>query len=190
MNRTISVLLLAGLFGLGGCDRDMNDLESYVAEVTSRQSNDIEPAPEINPYVGFTYDPAGRRDPFQPPAGLAAATTDKKAPEVSNKPRTIGDLEATDEVPDRDRQRGPLESMPLDSLRIVGIVQWNERPWVLVRSSEPYVHRLTVGDFMGQNYGKITSITNNEIKLRELLPDGFGAWRIRRANILVNQEKR
>ncbi len=191
MIRQLLVLSAAMAMALlfSGCEGDMTDLESYVAEVTSRQSSDIEPPPEINPYIGFDYEASGRRDPFTPPTGVAARETTKAEPVVENKPKTINQLELTDERPDPDRKPGDLESMPLDAIRIVGIVQWEGKPWALVRSSEPYVYRVTVGDYLGQNYGKITDISQRGVQLRELIRDGFGAWRLRRATILANSEK-
>lgn len=183
------LMVLAGFTLLAGCSNDMSDLENYVAEVTARQSSDIDPPPEITPYVGFDYEQAGRRDPFQPPRGVAAREVAKADEKVPNKPRNINELELTDERPIKGREPGALESMPLDSIRIVGIVEWEKRPWALVRSSEPYVYRVGVGDYLGQNYGKITSISASGVELRELVRDGFGAWRLRRATILANTEK-
>ena len=174
---------------LFGCDRNMTDLESYVAEVTARQSSDIEPAPKINPYIGFDYDASGRRDPFTPPTGIASREVTRNEPKVDNKPRAINELELTDDRPDEDRERGDLEYMPLDAIRIVGIVQWEGKPWAMVRSSEPYVYRVTVGDYLGQNYGKIIDISPRGVQLRELIRDGFGAWRLRVATIVANTEK-
>jgi type IV pilus assembly protein PilP len=45
-----------------------------------------------------------------------------------------------------------------------------------------------VGDYLGQNYGKITRITETEISLREIVQDAAGEW-IERPGSLQLQER-
>jgi type IV pilus assembly protein PilP len=45
------------------------------------------------------------------------------------------------------------------------------------------VHRVTVGNHMGQNYGRIVAITDSEIQLVEIIPDGLGGYLERPAAI-------
>ena len=50
---------------LSGCvNKDMSDLQDFVAEVKSRPAAGIEPIPEIKQVVGFVYSAKSRRDPF------------------------------------------------------------------------------------------------------------------------------
>jgi type IV pilus assembly protein PilP len=40
---------------------------------------------------------------------------------------------------------------------------------------------------MGQNYGQIVAITPSEVRLQELVPDGFGGWVQRDATLALSQ---
>ena len=152
---------------LAGCGAGMSDLEDYAEEVKSRKSADIEPIPQIIPYTPFLYDPAGRRDPF-----LALNYAPKE---------TI----ASTVTPDLNRNREPLEEFPLDSLRMMGTIEMHGTRFALVRGGDGIIHRVTVGNYMGQNYGKIVSISEAEVQLVELIPDGFSGYMEQPASIAL-----
>ena len=61
----IPALALMGLV-LVSCQRNDNlqDLESFVAEVKSRPGEEVEPVPEFVPYEGFVYSAASLRSAF------------------------------------------------------------------------------------------------------------------------------
>ena len=164
--RALAVVLALLLAGCGG---GMRDLEEYAEEVKSRKSTDIEPIPQIIPYSPFLYDPAGRRDPFvalnlAPPAESATATV----------------------APDLNRNREPLEEFPLDSLRMMGTIEMRGTRYALVRGGDGIIHRVTVGNYMGQNYGKIVAINEAEVQLVELIPDGFSGYMEQPASIALS----
>ena len=48
-------------------------------------------------------------------------------------------------------------------------------------------YQVRVGSYIGQNYGRITKITENSIQLREIVQDGVGEW-IERDAVLELQE--
>jgi type IV pilus assembly protein PilP len=167
-----------GLIGLAllaaGCSQDMGDLEDYALEVKSRTSKNIEPIPQPKPYEPFTYEPGERRDPFLPilqsrDAALAAAGG-------------AGSIR-----PDVDRPKEPLEEFPLDALRMVGTITMQQRAYALIRAPDAVVHRVSVGDHLGQNYGKITGISETEVVLMEIIPDGLGGYIQRPASVALTQ---
>ena len=80
-----------------------------------------------------------------------------------------------------------LESYPLDSMAMVGSLQQGGKTHGLV-NVEGRLHDVKVGDWMGQNYGQITSITDSQITLRETVQDPTGEW-IERTSTLQIQEK-
>ena len=145
---------------LAACGRDMSDLESYVQEVKARTSSDIEPIPEIHAFTPFLYEPGDRRDPFVP---LEFAL--KGPAMVSSGIR-----------PDTSRNSEPLEAFPLDALSMVGTLQAQGTMFALIRGGDGIVHRVTLGNYMGRNYGKITGISEQEVQLVEIVPDGFGGY--------------
>ena len=168
-------MLVLGLALLGSaCAQDMDDLEQYALEVKSRTSKNIDPIPQPKPYEPFTYEPGERRDPFLPilqsrESALAAA----------------GGAGAV--RPDLNRPKEPLEEFPLDALRMVGTITMQQRAFALIRAPDAVVHRVSVGDHLGQNYGKITGISETEVVLMEIIPDGLGGWIQRPASVALTQ---
>lgn len=165
---------------LAGCGRDMSDLEQYAMEVKSRTSRNIEPIPQIKTFEPFVYEskaPDGteRRDPFLP---LLAS----RDPAVAAGGGAAGGIK-----PDFDRPKEPLEEFPLDALRMVGTITMQQRAYALVRAPDAVVHRVSVGDHLGQNFGKITAISETEIVLMEIIQDGFGGWIQRPATVALVQ---
>jgi type IV pilus assembly protein PilP len=85
------------------------------------------------------------------------------------------------------RRKEALEAYPLDSMSMVGSVVKQGRQHALLRVDN-LLYQVKVGDYLGQNYGKITRITETEIALREIVQDAAGEW-IERPGSLQLQEK-
>ncbi|SFF23603.1 type IV pilus assembly protein PilP [Fontimonas thermophila] len=167
MNRIAAPLWLGLSLLLPACSSDMSDLEQYAAEVKSRKSTAIEPIPQIKQYEAFVYEAGNRRDPFT---------------EVVAESRT-----ASGPRPDLHRNKEPLEEFPLDALRMTGTIRTKSGVFALVLAPDGIVHRVTVKNYMGQNYGQIVSISESEIRLQELVPDGFGGWTQREATLILTE---
>lgn len=154
------LLLAIAALGLAACGSDMDNLDSYINSVKARPGGRIEPLPEITPYEVFTYvaDAEGLRSPFVPDTPQAAGPA------------------AGGASPDPDRPAEFLESFPLDTLRMVGTLDINETVYGLVQTSDGLIHRVVPGNYMGQNDGRITQITESEIVLVEIISDGIGGY--------------
>jgi type IV pilus assembly protein PilP len=85
------------------------------------------------------------------------------------------------------RRKEPLEAYPLDSMSMVGSVAKQAQPFALLRVDN-LLYQVKLGDYVGQNYGRITKITETQIVLREIVQDAAGEW-IERASTLQLQEK-
>jgi len=85
------------------------------------------------------------------------------------------------------RRREPLEAYPLDALMMVGSVQRGGAPSALLRA-DSLLYQVKVGDYIGQNYGRVTRITETEIVLREIVQDTVGEW-VERTSTLTLQER-
>jgi type IV pilus assembly protein PilP len=145
---------------LVGCaNKDMGDLQDFVEEVKARPPSGIEPIPEVKQVVGFVYAAKNRRDPFTPQVDEEAAT------------ETVLDDGLR---PDPNRRKEELESFALDSLRMVGTLEQDEQTWGLVKTNQGTIHRVSAGNYMGQNHGRITRISEEKIELIELVPTGSG----------------
>lgn len=153
-------LVLVMALGVAACGGDHDDLDQYINEVKARPGGRIEPLPEITPYEVFTYiaDAQGMRSPFVPdtPQATGAAAGGTR--------------------PDPDRSREYLESFPLDTLGMVGTLYIGETMYGLVQTADGLIHRVVPGNYMGQNDGRITNITESEIALVEIISDGIGGY--------------
>lgn len=149
---------------LSGCAPEMDDLETYIGEVKQRPARKLDPIPEIAPYVPVPYVAAELRDPFVP---NEIFNPEESQPVAGNKggPRPVAG-----------REKEPLEAFPLDSLRMVGTLQIAGTPYALVRSSEPFIYRVRVGDYLGQNHGQVLNVSATGMVLKELFADGAGRW--------------
>jgi type IV pilus assembly protein PilP len=87
--------------------------------------------------------------------------------------------------PDPNRVREPLEQFPLDTLRMVGSLANRNMSFALVQTNDGLVHRVRVGEHMGQNYGRIVAISDSEIQLVEIIADGLGGYLERPAAIAL-----
>ena len=166
--------LLGSALLLSACGQDMSDLEPYIAEVKARKSRAIEPIPQVKQYEAFTYEARGRRDPF---IKLEPERSD------SNQVAAVGNGIR----PDFNRNREPLEEFPLDSLRMVGTIVLQGTTYSLIKAPDSVIHRVVIGDHMGQNYGRIIGINETEVALVEIIPDGFGGWMERPAALALTE---
>ena len=155
-NGLVLVLATVGLSACGG----MDDLDQYINEIKARPGGRIDPLPEITLYEVFTYvaDAQGLRSPFVP-----------------DMPQATGSG-AGGARPDPDRSREYLESFPLDTLGMVGTLYIGETMYGLVQTADGLIHRVVPGNYMGQNDGRITDISESDITLVEIISDGIGGY--------------
>ncbi|MEL7022460.1 MAG: pilus assembly protein PilP [Pseudomonadota bacterium] len=154
------LVVIASAFA-AGCGGSMTDLEQYIDDVKSKPGQRPEPLPEIKPYVTFTYiaDTEELRSPFEP-----------DVPNVQSGGAVAGVR------PDSNRSREFLEEFPLDSFDMVGTLSISGNDYGLLQGQDGLVHRVLPGNYVGQNDGRITSITESEIKLTEIVSNGIGGY--------------
>ena len=161
---TLAVAAALALLGLAGCGGDgQDDLRRYVQKVEARKGGRIEPIPKPKEYVTFRYQASALRDPFEPPAKEEVATA-----------RANQGLQ-----PDLDRPRDVLEQFPLDSLRMMGTIAKDGELWALIKASDGTLYRARKGEHIGQDNGEIIAISETEVKIKEIVPDGLGGWTLR-----------
>ena len=166
-----ALILGVAMVGLTACGGDMDDLDQYINEVKARPGGRIDPLPEVKPYEGFTYvaDAEGVRSPFVPDTPQVAAAGPTGG---------VG--------PDPDRSPEFLEGFPLDTLSMVGTLYIGETMYGLVQTSDGLIHRVVPGNYLGQNDGRISDISESEIELVEIISDGNGGYIDRYAAISLS----
>jgi len=157
----LSVIVLA-ICTMAGCQQEKEDLSKYVAEVKAQQKSDIPPIPVMKPYQHFEYAAADLRNPFIP--------TVIDVPEEP--PEPIADNGIS---PDTNRRKEALEAFELEELQFVGTLE-QDQVWALVRAPDGVIHRVQNGNYMGLNHGKIVSISQTELTLKEIVPKGRGGF--------------
>jgi type IV pilus assembly protein PilP len=158
-------IITAVLF-LAACGGDEHqDLKEELKGLTKDLRGRIEPLPVVKPYEPVPYRAFDLPDPFGPAKielAIAAAAKGKRGASSVN-------------APDTARPKEPLETYPLESLKMVGTLSQKGVTYALVRAASS-VHRVKAGNYLGQNFGIITEITDNQINLKELVQDTFGDW--------------
>ena len=168
-------LLVALGASLSGCGGDMSDLERFIEETKGKHSVKVDPLPEFPPYRTFAYAADDGRDPFRPQTDLAASPVAEQG-------------EYTGPRPEASRRREPLESYPVDALKMVGLLQQRNQTWGLVRDPDGTIHRVQPGNYAGQNHGKIVSVAETRIDIVELVPDGLSGWVPRDAQLAMSED--
>jgi type IV pilus assembly protein PilP len=165
-----SLVLVVMSLGIAACGADMGDLNEYIDEVKRRPGGRIDPLPEITPYEVFTYvaDSEAVRSPFVPDTPQASGNN------------------AGGARPDLERSREFLEGFPLDTLRMVGTLEISATMYALVQTSDGLIHRVIPGNYLGQNDGRITGISESEVELVEIISDGIGGYIERDASISLS----
>jgi len=162
----------AALLLLSGCSRDVNDLYTFIEKEKSSNVGSVKPIPQFKPYESFSYTAAELRDPF-----VSNVELDKDLAS-----------DADGLHPETDRPKQPLEAFPLDTLAMVGTLEQKENRWGLIKDPQNIVHRVQLGNYMGQNEGRILEITETDIHLVEIVPDGIGGFIERDASIAIGNE--
>ena len=154
---------LAGLLvaaAVVSCGGEKDDLDAYLEEVGARPGRSPEALPQVRHPEDFQYVAAGRRSPFAP-IGPRAGDTRRTGAEPG---------------PDLARPREFLEHYSLDALRMVGTLRHESGLYGLMQTPDGLVHRLAAGDYLGRNHGRVTRISDGEVRLVELVADGNGGY--------------
>jgi type IV pilus assembly protein PilP len=161
------LMLLATLF-LAGCGgEEFQDLRDFVKNSGADMRGKVDPPPDIKPYEPFSYDnSAGLQDPFKP-----------------RKPTVKSGFTRGANQPNLDRPKEELEEFPLESLKMVGYWYQKGLASAIIRSPDGKVHRVKTGNYVGLNFGQISSVTDVEVKVKEMVQDGAGDWSERESSL-------
>lgn len=171
-SRLFISLLIISLPFLASCSKDNDDLNAYINSIKSKHQGTVKPIPQFKPYKTFTYTASDLRDPFQ-------QETEQAIDDINNKNAL---------KPNKIRPKEQLEAFPLDTLRMVGILEQNSIKWGLIKDPNDVVHRVLPGNYAGHNEGQIVLISENSIEFLEIVADGLGGYIERKASLALGNE--
>jgi type IV pilus assembly protein PilP len=169
--RVTRLAALALVAGLTGCGSELDDLREFTRSAHADRAPKIEPVPEVKPQESFTYAAADRPDPFSP-ANLRPAVARGEAKAVR---------------PETNRRKEPLEEYPIDALKMVGTLTRGRQFWAVIQAPDGTVHRVQVGNHLGQHSGKVTKISEARVEVLEYIQGAVGEWVEREAVIAISE---
>lgn len=170
--------LLAGIvlavWALQGCSGDEQELTQWMEQQRREVKPSVQPLTAPKKFDPQAYLSAGGVEPFSNQKLTVALKQEAR------QPNSLLSAELN-------RRKEPLEAYPLDSMSMVGSVTKSGRQYALLRVDN-LLYQVKQGDYLGQNYGKITKISETGVALREIVQDAAGEW-IERSSALQLQEK-
>jgi len=168
----------AATLALAGCGgEEHSDLKQELNQLTKDLRGRVDPLPQVKPYEPVPYTAEGQVDPFRPErievaqAGRAASAGTALVEEQKKRPAE------------------PLEAFPLESIQMLGTITQKNETFALVKAG-PNLYRVRKGNYMGQNFGVITTIDEAQISLKELVQDSTGDWVERMSSLQLVEAKR
>jgi type IV pilus assembly protein PilP len=165
MKRLATLLIVLGLTGCGG--GSMDDLQTFVAETGKDMQGKIEPLPQVKVYEPFTYNAFDLPDPF--------------------KTRKLSTGGGGGMQPDLNRPKEPLEAYSLETLKMVGMLSRQGTVHAVIKTPDNAIYHVKKGNYVGQNFGRITQISDGEVGLREIVQDSAGDWSERTSTLLLQE---
>jgi len=169
-----AALLVACTALLSACAADQDELQQWMEQEKREAKPNVEPLSAPKKFNPVPYAALGAVEPF---------STQKLTVALKQEARQPNSL-LSQEI---NRRKEPLEAYPVDSMAMVGSVTRNGRPYALLKVDN-LLYQVKQGDYLGQNYGKITKISETDVAYREIVQDAAGEW-IERNSALQLQEK-
>jgi len=175
--KVLAIALASGLLLAGCSSSDEDDLQQWMAEQRAQTKPRVQPISEPKKFTPQAYTEQAVVDPF----------SQQKLTQALKRDSSQATANAALIAPELARRKEPLESFPLDSMAMVGSLIKQGQPVALVRVDN-LLYQVRAGNYLGQNYGKITKVGETEVSLREIVQDAAGEW-IERPATLQLQER-
>lgn len=172
--RTVALAVLAAtLAGCGGGDEA--ELRAWMDDTRKTMRPTTQPVPEPKQFSPYVYEGKTLIDPFDAQKMVLA---------VARQAQSRASASAI--KPDLDRRREVLEGYPIDQLKMVGTMRQQGNNAALIDAGGQ-TFMVKVGNYMGQNFGLVTKISETEVELKEIVQDAAGEW-VERPSKLELQE--
>jgi type IV pilus assembly protein PilP len=172
-------LVLAGVATLAACgSSDQEEIQKWMQEQRAATKPQVQPIPEPKKFTPEDYTMQAAVDPF---------SSQKLTQALKRDSQQAGSASAALLAPELNRRKEPLEAYPLDAMTMVGSLMKQGQPVALIKVDN-LLYQVRPGNYLGQNYGKVTKVGENEVVLCELVQDPSGEW-VERVATLQLQEK-
>jgi type IV pilus assembly protein PilP len=161
---------------LAACGAENEELQSWMEQQRREVKPNVEPLLAPKKFNPQPYAVLQAVEPF---------SAQKLSVAIKQEARQPNSLLASE----LNRRKEPLEAYPIDSMSMVGSVAKLGRPFALLRVDN-LLYQVKVGDYLGQNYGRITKIDETQIALREIVQDAAGEWIERSTNLQLQEKAR
>jgi type IV pilus assembly protein PilP len=180
MRQITHVLLWSALAVVAaGCSSaEEQELRDWMAKQRADMKPIKSPVVESKRYVAQAYNQEASTDPFS--STKLSQALKRESAQVSANAALV--------APELNRRKEPLEAFPLDTMKMVGSLAQGKEPIALV-TVDGLLYQVRRGQYLGQNYGKVTQITESEMTLREIVQDAAGEWIERPANLQLVEKQ-
>lgn len=166
IQKTLVASLTCALLALTGCgSSDQEELQQWMTAQRNAARPKVTPLAAPTKFTPETYDQSGSIEPF----------SKQKLVQALKRDSTQATANAALITPELNRRKEPLEASPLDAVSMVGSLIKAGVPVALVRVDN-LIYQVRVGNYLGQNYGRITAVTESSLVLREIVQDAAGEW--------------
>ena len=171
---TLGLILLLAACG----QADQDEIRQWMAEQRKAVSPQVEPIPEPTRFVPQAYGAESALAPFSSEKLFVALRSES----ASGRGGALIRAELN-------RRKEPLEFVPLDAMSMVGLLDRRGRKVALVRVDK-LLYQVGIGQYLGQNFGRVMKISEREIGLREIVQDAAGDWVERPVTLQLQEETR
>ena len=169
------VAMVATLAGCGATSE--SELRQWMSDQKSQIRPKLSPISEPKQFIPESYGQVATIEPF----------SNQKLTQALKRDSTQAAANGALIEPELARRREALESFPLDAMTLVGSMTQTGKPVALIRV-ENLLYQVRPGNYLGQNYGRVSKIAETEVTLREIVQDATGEW-IERIATLQLQER-
>jgi type IV pilus assembly protein PilP len=172
-------LLMTAVALLAGCAQSNEaELRAWMNDVRQQIRPVVQTVPEPKEFIPYSYESRTQADPFDVQKVVMAVSRQQQVRATASSIR-----------PDLDRRREVLEGYSLDQIKMVGTMRQNNVDVALLNTGGA-THLVRVGNYVGQNFGQVTKISETEVLIKEIVQDAAGEWVERPARLELQETAR
>ncbi|MBA4256251.1 MAG: pilus assembly protein PilP [Polaromonas sp.] len=171
---------VAWVMGIAGCGSSADEeLTQWMTDQRNSLTPVAQPVTEPKKFQPENYSSNDKLEPFSVQKLTMGMRSDASHAVMNTS--LIG--------PELARRKEYLETFPLDTMSLVGSLLRDGQKVALVRVDK-MLYQVRAGAYLGQNFGKVLSVSEGELVLREIVQDTSGDWIERKVTLLLQGENK